>query len=128
MVALFLVGRELLGLFFLMMGFKRFRNTAGMAAMTVANGVPRPKLAVPLAAGLLLLAGFSFLTGWLPLVGVAAVTLFMIPVSLLMPAFWREETSGGQLVPMTRFLRNLSILGATRMLLFTERPWPLTLV
>lgn len=127
MVLLFVVGRLILSLFFLLMASNHFRSTEDMATMAEANGVPRPRLAVWLSGLLLLVAGFSFLTGWIPVVGVVATTLFFVPVTFVMHAFWRVKDPQGQVMQMTNFLKNLAILGATWMSLLIETPWPLSL-
>jgi uncharacterized membrane protein YphA (DoxX/SURF4 family) len=81
-------------------------------------------MASVLIAGLLLLvAAVTLLLGIAPRVGVAALVLFFIPVTMTMHAFWREEGMM-RAVDLTNFTKNVGLLGASLMLLGVPEPWP----
>lgn len=122
----FLVGRILLGLFYLYNGYHHLANVESLASYARSKGVPAPKLAI-IGTGLLLLAGgLSFVTGLLPLVGVAAVAVFFIGVTPIMHDFWDQEGQSRR-TQRTQFLKNMAILGASLALLAIPTPWPLSL-
>ncbi|MEO7912404.1 MAG: DoxX family membrane protein [Roseiflexaceae bacterium] len=122
----FLIGRVMVGGMYLGAGIANLIELDGKAGYTASKGVPDPKLWVTLASLLLVAAGFSFITGLRPPIGIAALVLFLIPVTLIMHNFWVFD--GMQRVAeMHSFLSNLALLGSGVMFLAIPRPWPLSL-
>lgn len=118
----FLIGRIIVGAYFLYNGVSQFLHLGMMESAAAAKGVPLTPLAIPLAGLLLLVAGFSFLSGWKPAVGIAAIVLFLVPVSFSMHPFWRE--AGAQRMAGTvNFTKNMALLGAALMFAAIPRPW-----
>ena len=77
--------------------------------------------------GLLIFAGgFSILLGFQPRLGVAAIVLFLVPVTLMMHAFWAQE-GAARASNLVNFTKNLALLGSALMFLLIPRPWPLSL-
>ena len=72
MARAFLVGRILVGCYYLQNAFHHLTNVGHMARVAAAHGVPAPELAVIGSGLLLLVAGLSFLLGAFPRIGVAA--------------------------------------------------------
>jgi putative oxidoreductase len=126
MKILFLLGRILVGSFFIYSGIKHFMNLNAMADFTKAAGVPLPDIAVVGTGLLLFVAGFSFLTGYQPLIGIAAAVLFLIPVTLMMHAFWNMQ-GPARASNLVNFTKNAALLGSALMFLLIPRPWPLSL-
>ena len=123
MTVLFLVGRILLGGYFLYNGINHFLALGSMAQYASTKGVPAPELAV-LGSGLLLLvAGASILLGLFPTVGIACAALFFIGVTPLMHNFWAVPPEQ-QMGEMVNFTKNVALLGATVMLVAIPEPWP----
>ena len=124
MTVLFLVGRILLGGYFLYSGINHFLNLGGMAQYTASKGVPAPELAV-LGTGLLLLvAGASILLGLFPRVGLACAAIFFIGVTPMMHNFWAVPAEQ-QMGEMINFTKNVALLGGTLMLFGIPEPWPM---
>jgi uncharacterized membrane protein YphA (DoxX/SURF4 family) len=124
MQRLFLAGRIIVGGFFLFGAFNHFTNLGTMAAHAAARHVPVPGVAVALAGCLLFIAGLSFLLGALPRLGVAASVLFLVPVTLMMHAFWADTNPGARMIDMVNFTKNLALLGSSLMFLAVPEPWP----
>ena len=124
---LFLIGRILYGGFFLMSAFNHFTQAGAMAPYAGSKGVPSPTLSVYVSGLLLLIGGASILLGLYPLVGVAALVLFLIPTSLMMHNFWAIEDPQQQQAEMIQFMKNIALLGAALMFLMIETPWPFSL-
>ena len=126
MKILFLLGRILVGGFFVYSGIKHFMNLNAMTGYAKAAGVPLPEIAVAGTGLLLFVAGFSFLLGYQPLIGIAAAVLFLVPVTLMMHSFWNME-GAARASNLVNFTKNVALLGSVLMFLLIPRPWPLSL-
>ena len=124
MTALFLLGRTLLGGYFLYSGVNHFLNTGFMAQYAAGKGVPLPELAVLGTGVLLLIGGISILLGMLPMVGIGAIAIFLIGVSPMMHDFWNITDPQQRMSEMVNFTKNLALLGGTLMLVAIPEPWP----
>ncbi|RME76633.1 MAG: DoxX family protein [Chloroflexi bacterium] len=127
MVAGFLIGRILLGLFFLMNAVSHFSRAEMLTGYAASKGVPAPRLAV-LGTGVLLLIGsLSILTGFQPVIGVIALVLFFLPVTFMMHNFWAVQDEQTKMMEMVQFMKNMALLGAVLTLLAIPQPWPFSL-
>ena len=124
MAQAFLVGRILVGGYYLMGAFHHFTSTATMARYAGMHGVPTPELAVLVAGLLLLVGGLSLLLGAFPRIGVGAIVLFLVPVTLTMHAFWADIDPMMRQADIVNFTKNIGLLGSTLMFLAVPRPWP----
>jgi putative oxidoreductase len=120
----FMIGRIVLGLYYLLTGIMDLMNYKMLAGYAASKGVPAPEAAVIVAHLLLVLAGLCFLSGWRPALGVAAVVVFMIPVTFAMHAFWAETAPQMKQMQMINFTKNMALLGSALMFLGIPRPWP----
>ncbi|MEP7189078.1 MAG: DoxX family protein, partial [Roseiflexaceae bacterium] len=84
----FLIGRVMVGGMYLGAGITNLIELEGKAGYTASKGIPDPKTWVILASVLLVVACFSFITGLRPRLGIGALVLFLIPVTLIMHNFW----------------------------------------
>lgn len=123
----FLIGRILIGLFFLMAGFNHFARIKMMAAYAKMKGVPAPAVGVVGSGILLVLGGASMLLGFHPTIGVILLAIFLLPTSFMMHNFWAIQDPQAKLTEMIMFQKNLAILGLLLMTLLIERPWPISL-
>jgi uncharacterized membrane protein YphA (DoxX/SURF4 family) len=123
----FLVGRMVVGLFYLYAGINNFIHFEEASGYAAFKGVPVTVLAVTVANILLVIAGLSILSGYRPEVGVTAVVLFMVPVSVLMHNFWAVADPQLALAEMRSFLSNMGLAGSTLLFLAIPRPWPLSI-
>jgi putative oxidoreductase len=124
MAQAFLVGRVLIGCFWLYNAFKHFTNVGSLARAAGAHGVPAPELFVMFGGVLLLVGGLSLLLGLFPRIGMAAVVLFLLPVTLIMHAFWADHSAATRSMNVVNFAKNFALLGATLMFAAIPRPWP----
>lgn len=120
----FLVGRIIVGIFWLFNAFNHFAQTKVMVPYAKSKGVPLAELAVPGTGLLLLIGGLSILTGLYPLIGIAALVLFLVPVTFTMHNFWAIEDPQMKMVEMVNFNKNLALLSFLLMSLLIPRPWP----
>ena len=127
MAGAFLVGRILVGGYYLMSAFHHFTQYHQLARAAAAHGVPAPEVAVLGAGVLLLVAGLSFLLGIFPRLGVAAIVAFLVPVTLVMHAFWADRDPTLRMNDLINFTKNVALLGSSLMFLAVPRPWPYSL-
>jgi uncharacterized membrane protein YphA (DoxX/SURF4 family) len=127
MDVLFLVGRIILGGYYLFNAFNHFSRMGMLSGYAASKGVPAAKLATVVSGLLLLVGGLSILLGVYPGVGVTALVVFFIPVSFWMHNFWAVQDPMQKMVEMVNFTKNMALLGAALMLLAIPQPWPLSL-
>src|SRR5512142_1444425 len=82
-----LLGRLFFSLIFLMSGPRHFaKETIGYAA---SQGVPLAQIAVPLSGAMAILGALSIVLGYRAKIGGWLLVLFLVPVTLMMHAFWK---------------------------------------
>jgi putative oxidoreductase len=126
MAQLFLIGRILVGCYYLLSAFNHFNALGPLAHHAALHAVPAPELAVVVAGGLLGIAGLCLLLGLYPEVGVAALVLFFVPVTFVMHAFWAERDAVMRQIELGNFGRNIALLGSSLMFLAVPQPWPVS--
>jgi putative oxidoreductase len=112
-----LIGRILVGGYFLFGAFNHFRNLPMMAGYAQSKGVPSSKLAVAGSGLLLALGGLSVLFNVFPLAGLTSLILFLVPVTFIMHPFWKIQDPMAKMGEMVNFTKNLALLGAVAMFL-----------
>ena len=123
----FLIGRIIVGGFFLMSGFNHFAKLNMMAGYAKSKGTPSPAFAVGGTGVLLLLGGASLLLGYHPTIGAALLVIFLLGASFGIHNFWTLQDEQAKMGEMTNFLKNMAILGLLLMTLLIPRPWPMSL-
>ena len=102
-------GRLLFSLIFLMAGFSNFSHQAIQHAASA--GVPLASLAVPVSGIVAFLGGLSILLGYRTRWGAWLIVLFLVPVTIMMHAFWNESDPMMRQMQMVNFMKNLALLG-----------------
>ena len=123
----FLIGRIIVGVYYLLGASNHFLQTPSLANYAASKGVPAPKAAVLVGGVLLLVGGLSILSGVQPGIGVLALVLFFVPVTLIMHNFWAVQDETEKMNQMIHFLKNLGLLGSALMFLGIPQPWPFSL-
>jgi uncharacterized membrane protein YphA (DoxX/SURF4 family) len=124
MEIVFLLGRIILGVYYLFNASNHFMRLEMMSGYAASKGVPAPKLLVAGSGVLLLVGGLSILTGFQPTIGVLALVLFLVPVTFKMHDFWAEKDPMAKMTQMVNFTKNMALLGAALMFLAIPQPWP----
>lgn len=107
-----ILGQVMLGIYFLSAGWNHFQNATMMAGYAGSKGVPSPKLAVLGSGALLLIGGVSVITGDFLFWGILALVIFLIPVSFMMHAYWKDTDPMARANNRINFTKNMAILGA----------------
>lgn len=126
MKAVFLLGRVILGGFFLYNGINHFKEKRGMAQYVGAKNIPNPEMAVLASGALLSAGGASLILGIKPKFGALSIIGFLAVASPLMHDFWNSEDPQAKQQNMIHFSKNMALLGAALILAGLETPWPLS--
>jgi putative oxidoreductase len=124
---LFLIGRILYALVFLMSGINHLRNSGAMAGYAASKGVPAPRLAILGTGVLMLLGGLSIALGVQPTWGIVLITVFLIPTTVMMHNFWADTDPMARLNNLINFQKNVALVGAAWVMLMVPQPWVLSL-
>ena len=124
---LFLIGRIIVGGYFLMAGFNHFKNADMMAGYAKAKGTPSAKLAILGTGVLLVLGGASFLLGYHPTIGAGLLIIFLLGVSFKIHNFWTIAHPQARMNEQAHFGKNVVMIGFLLMTLMIFRPWPFSL-
>jgi len=104
-----LFGRQLFSIIFILSSASHFKPpTVEYAAH---HGVPLADVLVPLSGIIALIGGLSVLVGYRTRLGAWLLTLFLIPVTLVMHNFWAAPDAGAFQAERALFLRNVALLG-----------------
>ena len=104
-----LLGRILFSVIFLNSGLFHFSGMAvGYAS---AQGVPLASILVPFSGVIAIVGGLLILLGYKAKWGAWLIVLFLIPVTFMMLAFWKETDPMQKQMQMGMFMKNISILG-----------------
>lgn len=122
----FLIGRVIVGAYFLYSASHHFLDHAALTAYAGMKGVPLPGLAVAGTGALLAIGGITILLGWQPKIGIGALVLFFLGVTPLMHDFWAVEAAQ-RAIQLVNFTKNFALMGSALMFLRIPEPWPLGL-
>lgn len=123
---LFLIGRILVGGFYIFNGFNHLANLKAMSGYAGMKGVPLPGPATVATGVMLLAGGASMITGLYPQVGAVILVAFLVPTAFLMHNFWAVDEEQQQM-EMIHFMKDIALAGSALMYLAVETPWPLSL-
>ena len=127
MILLLLLGRLLFGGFFIASGINHFTNAGMMSGYAGSKGVPAPYIAVVGSGVMLVLGGASVLLGFLPVLGLLLLIIFLVPTSVIMHDFWTVEDPQQRAAEQINFLKNIALTGAALALMYGAATWPLTI-
>jgi putative oxidoreductase len=127
MELLLLIGRIIFGGFFIMSGINHFTNVGMMAGYAGSKNVPAPPLAVIGTGVLLVLGGLSVVLGFLPILGLLLLIIFLVPTSLLMHNYWTVQDPQMRAAEQVNFLKNMALTGAALALMYGATTWPLSM-
>ena len=105
-----LLGRILYSLIFLNSGLFHFSGMAiGYAS---SQGVPLASFLVPFSGVMAIVGGLLIILGYKAKWGAWLLVAFLIPVTFMMHAFWKETDPMQKQMQMAMFMKNISMLGA----------------
>jgi uncharacterized membrane protein YphA (DoxX/SURF4 family) len=127
MTYLFVIGRILLGGYFLMSGYNHFKNIKMLSGYAGSKGVPLPNTAVFITGLMLTLGGAGIFLGVWVRVAILLLSIFLVGVSFKMHDYWNIQDPMQKMTQEVNFKKNIALLGAVLMLLAITVPWPVAL-
>ena len=124
MATAFLIGRIIVGLYFISSGIRHFTHLKMMAGYAGSKGVPMPQVGVPVSGLLIVIGGVSILLGAWPTYGAIAILVFLLPTTFMMHNFWAVPDPMQKMNDMINFTKNCALIGYTLMILAVPQPWP----
>lgn len=119
MDVLFLIGRILFVIVFIVSGstvhLLQRRQGIEYARM---YGVPVPELGVPLTGVMAVVGGFLVALGLWGDLGALLIAAFLLLITPLMHAFWKETEPMQQQAQMANFMKNTALLGGALVLFY----------
>lgn len=103
------LGRILFALIFLTAGFSHFSSQE--ISYASSNGVPLASLLVPISGIMSILGALSILLGYKAKWGAWLIVAFLLPVTLVMHAFWNVSDPMQHQLQMIMFMKNISMMG-----------------
>jgi putative oxidoreductase len=122
MKALLLLGRVLFGGIFVFNGLAHFSQLHDMAPYAASRGVPWPEGLVIVSGTMIILGGLSVILGIAPRIGLGLIVAFLVPVTLVMHAFWALPEAQ-RMTEMVNFVKNVGLLGGALGLMAVPVPW-----
>lgn len=114
----FLIGRILIAVLFVMSAIGHFTAADGMAQFAASKKVPAAKLGVIGSGVIALLGGLSLILGvWIDL-GALLLVLFLVPVTVMIHDFWTAVDPQIKQTEMISFNKNLALIGGALILFY----------
>jgi uncharacterized membrane protein YphA (DoxX/SURF4 family) len=127
MSILFLIGRLILGGFFVMNGIRHFMHVDMMSGYAQSKGTSAPSAAIVGTGILLLLGGLSFVLGVWPVIGGVLLVIFLLGVSFKIHDYWAVADPQAKMNETVNFMKNMGLLGAVLITMTYPGPWPYSL-
>ncbi len=124
----FLLGRILLGGYFIMSGLNHFMHLAGNVGYAQSKGLPMPKESVMLSGLMMILGGLGVLLGVYVAWSIYLLVAFLLVAAFKMHQFWTVADGMARMGEKINFEKNLALAGALLMLLSIPLPWALSLL
>lgn len=109
-----LLGRLLLGGFFLVAGLGKFAGLEGTAGYIASQGLPMPGVLAFLTAALETLGGLALIVGWQVRLAALALAAFTLLASAIFHAYWAAPAEQA-FVQQLLFNKNLALTGGLLM-------------
>lgn len=120
MDTLFLVGRIVLGVYFVMAGIMHFAKSKDMIGYATMKKLPMPKWSVFISGAVLVAGGLGVLVqyqlGW----AYGLLIAFLLSAAFFMHNFWEAKDAQSAMMDMTQFQKNVALAAALAMLLATS--------
>jgi len=127
MAVAFLIGRIILGVYYLYSAVHHFMGIKMMSGYAASKGVPAPTLAVGGSGLLLLLGSLSILLGYQPYIGAIMIVVFLVPVAFMMHNFWAVSDPQAKMGERINFMKDIALAASALMFLAIPTPWPFSL-
>ncbi len=114
MDVVFLIGRILFGVLFIVSGSTAHLGEGGKVGQEYARslGAPAPHILVPLSGVAIIAGGLMIIFGVWADLGAILIIGFLISITPIMHAFWKIEDQQMKQIQSAMFFKNVALLGA----------------
>ncbi len=109
---IFLIGRILLGGYFLYNAYNHFADMDALTGYAASKKVPYARIGVIATGIMLLFGGATVLTGIFMIAGAWVLVAFLIATSVMMHAYWKTVEPMSRMSERINFQKNLALVGA----------------
>ncbi len=109
---LYLIGRVLFSLIFLLSGLGHLTQSDTLSQYAASKGVPAPRAATLLSGLMILAGGLSVVLGVYMEIGTWLIVFFLLPAAFKMHNYWTVADPMQKEVERAQFMKNLSMTGA----------------
>jgi uncharacterized membrane protein YphA (DoxX/SURF4 family) len=113
----FLIGRILFGTLFVISGLTAHMGRQGIE-YAKAYGAPAPELMVPLSGVVIVAGGLLVILGVWADLGALLVAAFLVGITPIMHAFWKEQDAQMKAIQQAMFSKNMALLGAALIVVY----------
>ena len=117
MDVVFLIGRILFGTLFVISGLTAHMGRQGIE-YAKAYGAPAPELMVPLSGVVIVAGGLLVILGVWADLGALLVAAFLVGITPIMHAFWKEQDAQMKAIQQAMFSKNMALLGAALIVVY----------
>lgn len=117
MEIIFLIGRILLGGYFIYNGYNHFAGLPALTGYAKSKGVPMAKEAVIVTGLMMIFGGATILTGLSMDLGLIVLAVFLIITSIMMHPFWKTTDPMAKMGEQINFTKNLALAGSLLIIL-----------
>jgi putative oxidoreductase len=114
---LFLIGRILFGMLFVVSGLTAHMGRQGVEYAR-AYGAPAPQLMVPLSGVVIIVGGAMVVLGIWADLGALLVGAFAASIAPILHAWWKEQDPQMRAIQQSQFSKNLALAGAALILFY----------
>jgi len=118
MEIIFLVGRILFAVIFVVSALGHLTATGAMAGYAQSKGVPAAKASVIISGVVLLIGGLLIATGYYGDLGALLLVIFLIPTAFIMHAYWKETDPMAKMNEQVAFNKDISLAGAALIIFY----------
>lgn len=122
MSILVLTGRILFGGVFVWLGILNFVKLNKKTEKARSKKVPFATLSVIFGTLMMIVGGISIMVDYQTGIGSILLIAFLIPATLMIHGFWREQDPQTREADMIHFFKNLALLGAVLIYLGLSEP------
>jgi putative oxidoreductase len=115
----FLIGRVLYALIFILAGINHLKDFNHTVEMTKKFRTPFPRLSAAVMSLFAVIGGISIALGIYAKIGALLLLIFLIPTTFIVHRFWGLSDKQQKAMQLVHFNKNLSLLGVTLMILYS---------
>jgi uncharacterized membrane protein YphA (DoxX/SURF4 family) len=117
MEIVYLLGRILLGGYFLYNGYNHFANLDSLTGYAKSKNVPMAKEGVIVTGLMMIIGGATILTGLSMTIGLWILVVFLLVTSFMMHQFWNVTDPMAKMGEEINFTKNIALAGALLVIL-----------